>query len=651
VSEIIDIKKRVGMSPVEQRTGRVLKCGELMSCPFHEETTASFGPYRGTDGLPRWKCQGGSCSWEGDVFDFVEKFDHLPKGGGIKLLRDAKAAPVEAKPAEQAPHKFEYSLPQLERAVGALWQNKPAQDFLAARGITPETAKALTFGFENGRVVMPTFLDGELVAVKLRAINPKDREDKWRKHNRDKNVRYLFNREAVNDFDPVLLIESELDAAMATAHGFTAVSVDGSGHKLTPADIALLKRAPLVILALDNDEAGYKCAAEIEKLIPERQRIRIQLQPGCKDLGELYASAPDSFDTRLRALIRNAQTVRRAFTWGDLLTESEIIEQQGLEIKYVVESLIPEQRITMFFGREKSYKSLFAFYLGKCTANGVRALDNFSVKKMPCLYLDAEDGIIGEYIGWMQNTGNELVRFRTLSTGLPMLDDPALLDVCREMKPLLIVDSLHKFLKDGTGENADAFQSKDMEPVMEKLRTLCVAGATVILIHHSTKANPKEYRDSSAIGAGVDFLFAFEGNFSEGVGRVTVTGLPSRGAQPPTLNLLAFPMLIEHGKFAMENSVPKTDEDLITDFLSQHGKKASYRTILKGVQNMSDERKKVALEKAIENRKVLVTEDGYHGAKMYRVSSLRGARNDGSAEIIVAGAGNDAATINYETPF
>jgi 5S rRNA maturation endonuclease (ribonuclease M5) len=398
MSEIIETKKRLGTGPVDQRTGTALGYGQLIACPFpeHEDSTASFGPYAGPDGCPRWKCLG--CNWQGDVFDFVEKFDHLEKGAALKLLRDAKPAPVTASKAPaETPHTFDWTMPRLERAVAALAASQPAQAYLASRGITLETAQALTFGFESGFVIMPTFLDGTLVAVKRRNIKAKE----FYKASLHKNVYHLFARDSINELEPVIVVESELDAAMLASFGFCAVSVDTAGHRFNPADTAQLKRAPLVILALDNDTAGYKCAAEIAKLIPEKQRLQIQLPPRVKDLGELYAKAPAEFPAHLRALIRAAETMRRG-SLEDLLTEDELIDQQGVEIDYAVDTLIPDGKLTMLFGREKSCKSLFAYYLGKCVANGVKVLDNFSVKQMPAIYIDAEDGISGQYAGYMR---------------------------------------------------------------------------------------------------------------------------------------------------------------------------------------------------------------------------------------------------------
>src|SRR5262249_29989601 len=89
--------------------------------------------------------------------------------------------------------------------------------------------------------------------------------------------------------------------------------------------------------------------------------------------------------------------------------------------------------------------------------------------------------------------------------------------------------------------------------VLEKIRHLCVAGATVIVIHHSTKSDEELYRDSSAIGANVDFSFAVVGDEPvNAVKRIHLKGQASRGALPPTLHILAFPHIIEHGHLCLD---------------------------------------------------------------------------------------------------
>jgi len=605
------LKRTMGFAPVTQRTGKELKACELMRCPFpsHEDSTPSFGPYIDDDGLPRWKCFG--CGWEGDAIDFIEKADGITKSEAIQKMYTGAPAPA-LPPAKEDPVNFPYTADQIAVAEHALLHNKVAQQFLASRGISLETAKALHIGYENGRVLVPTFVDGELVAVKLRLLRPPDeRSPKWLKYRRDKKVYWLFNRTATGLADEVWITESELDAALLVSRGMAAVSVDSSSHRLTPTDTELLKTAKRVIVATDADAAGEKCAESLIKTLGAGKCLRV-LPQGVKDFGELYAESPGKFEQRLKSLVRFAEVMRPDFTWESLLTEDEIVNEQGLELKYAVDKLIPLQRLTMFFGPEKSCKSLLAFYIGKCVANGVSVLDNFAVQHMPCLYLDAEDGIIGEYIGWLQKVGPELVRFRTLKTGLPALDDEHLLNVCRKNKPLLIVDSLHKFLGDGTGDKTNPWRSSDIEPVLQKLRLLTLAGATVIIIHHATKADPEKYRDSSAIGAGCDFMFAVVGEEqdAQGVKRVRMMGKPSRGAQPPSLNLIAFPALIDLGKFTLESDPPKTPMDRVVAFVAAQPEPKTKTWIGENMKGMRAATTRELLEEAVGKGRLTKTKEG-----------------------------------------
>jgi len=291
-----------------------------------------------------------------------------------------------------------------------------------------------------------------------------------------------------------------------------------------------------------------------------------------------------------------------------------MLEQQGSALEYIVDEIIPKQRVTMLFGQEKSGKSIIALDLCKHVTNGVPWLNHKTIKT-PCLYIDLEDGILGSYIAWIKGVGDEQIRFIThrSQSGIPQLDDPGLLAICAEKKPLIVLDSLHKlFSRNKEGKFGSAWQSSDYEPVLEKIRQLCVAGATVILIHHATKSDEEQYRDSSAIGANVDFLFAVVGDDPvNGVKRIHLKGQPSRGAQPPTIHILAFPHIIEQGHLCLDAGLEEEEDAalLVAQEVEAHGPAASKRALVKRLKGRTETRL-AAIDKATQLGWLIVSESG-----------------------------------------
>ena len=54
---------------------------------------------------------------------------------------------------------------------------------------------------------------------------------------------------------------------------------------------------------------------------------------------------------------------KKTVEWATLATEDEIVAQQGTSIAYLVDEIIPKNRVTMLFGQEKSGKSIIALDL------------------------------------------------------------------------------------------------------------------------------------------------------------------------------------------------------------------------------------------------------------------------------------------------
>ena len=125
---------------------------------------------------------------------------------------------------------------------------------------------------------------------------------------------------------------------------------------------------------------------ELGQRLPAERAIRVRM-PGFKDVGEMYQSNPEKFADNLRRILRWARASRDFFDLEDLLTETEI--RAGLEgiQPHVVDKLVPKNSIVMFFGEEKSGKSLLVTYILKCVANKRAVFGKYAVEKVPVLQL------------------------------------------------------------------------------------------------------------------------------------------------------------------------------------------------------------------------------------------------------------------------
>ncbi|MGA7416141.1 MAG: AAA family ATPase, partial [Bryobacteraceae bacterium] len=108
----------------------------------------------------------------------------------------------------------------------------------------------------------------------------------------------------------------------------------------------------------------------------------------------------------------------------------------------------------------------------------------------------------------------------------PEPDSAAVLDwvAKTEPKPLIVVDSLVAF---HSGSENDSSETRKF---MNQFRSLADKGATVILIHHSGKAETaKDYRGSSDIKAAVDVALKVESDGATGnLTRVTLSQFKAR---------------------------------------------------------------------------------------------------------------------------
>lgn len=239
-------------------------------CPFHQEKSGSLKFYQ-KDGVWLYKCFG--CSLNGNSIQFIAEFDKIPIKEAIKKVEDAlgdkwleKAELVDAtfRPVIEAKAYKTFPLSDWVAKEDALQNNRQALDWLMKeRGITAETAKKLRFGFrksvsssadsevtDGGWLAFPCIEGDKILSIKYRSLVKKLFTKQAGM------VTALFNTETIDMFDPVLLVEGELDAAVLEQAGFRSVSLASASSSPTPEMRDQMKRAAYIVLAGDQDEVG-----------------------------------------------------------------------------------------------------------------------------------------------------------------------------------------------------------------------------------------------------------------------------------------------------------------------------------------------------------------------------------------------------------
>ena len=192
-------------------------------------------------------------------------------------------------------------------------------------------------------------------------------------------------------------------------------------------------------------------------------------------------------------------------------------------IEYVVERLIAESSVNVWFGQWGAKKTWAAIDLAVCVASGKQWL---GMATEPCnvLIIDEESGdtrlanrIKDVMRGELGEMADASVPIKSVSSAqfnlLKNSDDADLLTrlVLELDAKLVIIDALADVMLGGD-ENA----VKDTQPVFANLRFIAeLTGAAFIVIHHANKGGG--YRGSSAIAGAIDTLLSVESKQDDGL--------------------------------------------------------------------------------------------------------------------------------------
>lgn len=339
-----------------RRKGRQL----VARCPFHSEKKASFvvTPSKGL-----FHCFG--CGAAGDVIGFVSRRDELSfraalqslaRRAGLDLATLMEEQPRASRPVPQsaAPSKpptaasgnGEGALPQaallakvVEHYHKTFCERPEAREYLKKRGLSDrDILRALKVGYADGSLLKLVPKSGDLreQLVATGVITKDGREllggcvvfplpdpatGAWTSlYGRGLKVdrhcylpgplRGVMNFQAARTSEEVVLAESVLDA-LSFHHAGVSTAIPLYGAQGFTADhLDCLKREGVVraILALDNDDAGRKAAASLErKLADAGIAVRVASFPrGIKDANELLVSRNGDAGEAFRRILDDA---------------------------------------------------------------------------------------------------------------------------------------------------------------------------------------------------------------------------------------------------------------------------------------------------------------------------------------------------------
>ena len=367
--------------------------------------------------------------------------------------------------------------------------------------------------------------------------------------------RVLYRLPEIVEAEFTLVLEGEKDVESARSLGLVATCNPGGAGKWLDEYSEVLRGKRVAGIA-DADEPGRKHAQAVAaSLYRKVKSLKVVELPGSKDLTEWLEAGGtkgallgwiEAAPEWTPATERAAGAIRG---WEQI---PRLCDLENTRVSWLCEDLIPRGEIILLAGEPGAYKTWLALRLAKGVAQG----EAFLVRKCEraeVLCLDRENprAIVCERRAILAADTIENIRYwdRLAPEAPPSIGDIRLFEIARERRPLIIFDSLVRF------HSADENSATEMAPIMAELRKLADAGATVLLLHHKSKAEGSRYRGSSDILAGADVAYTLSKDETNGL--LTLRTSKTRHRE---LSITIRPDLDQSGDFVLSDSAAVASE-------------------------------------------------------------------------------------------
>lgn len=304
------------------------------ACPLHGGQKPNF-----TADETGWHCWS-DCNEGGDLISFIQKYHGMTFLEACRYL-GADEPEFERKPAPTRPHWHTEQPPAhtwqqtiegiVSQAIDCLWSDKGkvAREYLHGRGLTNQTIDQARLGYipetkkwynlPNGvkvpsGITIPSTLRGELWQVRVRRVIGATPDDKYRSIGDGRLVGSLFWGDKLKPFQPVIVVESEMDCLtlLQLMGKFSPVALSSASNTLTKHWLTKLIFTPAILLRTDADEAGKRC---LDRHLALSDSIKaITIPEPYKDVNELYQANPAACQAWLDGVLAPYQYAKIALT-------------------------------------------------------------------------------------------------------------------------------------------------------------------------------------------------------------------------------------------------------------------------------------------------------------------------------------------------
>jgi DNA primase len=348
---VAEIKSRTDCRDLAEELGLPRKWNSFL-CPFHEDRDPSLSIKAGG-----FKCYGCGAEGDAiELYrrvkgvTFRDALEHLARRAGVPLsrfgrgraprartatvVRQEPVAPIPANRADDPPAidpdrriALLTAFVEASRLRADYAPHAPALNYLKRRGISAATAIDAGLGFvsdyalaggwlreqasltelqatslfnEKGnlrlyahRLLMPYWINGEVVSLQARNISWRDKERDGAKELTVGPVTIPFNSDVLLEPQATVYVcEGAMDTLSLLELSFAAVGIPGA-RNCRREWVELFADVTEVVLALDNDRAGDEGAAVIAGHFERsgKEAKRLQLPEGVKDINQFLAAA------------------------------------------------------------------------------------------------------------------------------------------------------------------------------------------------------------------------------------------------------------------------------------------------------------------------------------------------------------------------